>query len=54
MSAKKKGGEAKKRNPQDTTLRNLRAGRARIDALDARVRAIELYLGLPKAAARKR
>lgn len=31
----------KKRNPQDTTLRNLRAIKARLAKLEARVKALE-------------
>lgn len=33
--------KAKKRNPQDTTLRNTRAANKRIDALEKRVKALE-------------
>jgi hypothetical protein len=42
--AKKKTKPGKKRNPQDTTLRNVRAGTKRIATLTARVDDLEKRL----------
>lgn len=36
---------AKKRNPQDVTLRNLRAMKKRVDALQRRVAKLEAWRG---------
>lgn len=44
MSTKKR--LAKKRNPQDATLRNTRAARSRYDELNARVMRLEHLLGV--------
>jgi hypothetical protein len=38
---------AKTRNPQDATLRNIRAIKKRVDRLEARVR--RLWIGFPRA-----